>query len=723
MSFSRLHKLVCYLIAGMGLFALSLGSELEPLTLTLIGLGFVASWFAEAPLVLGARYASIWNASVVGLLALQVYRGLSDAPTLAMAIEFAAYLQLSRLFNRRGAVEYQQIAVLAFLHLIAATVLSTSLTYGVVFVGFVIATPWMLALSHLRREIEGNYPTVVSGDAQAHSALRRVLASRRVVGPQFLLGTALLSVPLFLMTLTIFVLVPRVGQGFLSFNRDGGQKSTGFGNQIELGGFGLIRDDPTVVLRLTPLPESSKPAPNVGFRLRGTSFDHYDGKRWTRSPSIARELRPFGRDYYVTRRMPDEARDKAYRIVLDALDEPVVFLPTGTVAVKVDPLMKGGRPSLRRITRSAGFDVRYLNGDDIGLLYTVYVSTDPAERDVAPVTDEVADSYLQLPKGTERIAELARKVVDGATEPEAMAKAVERFLKQGAFRYSLDQPDVGNRPPLDVFLFEVKRGHCEYFSSAMSVMLRTLGVPARNVTGFVGGRYNPYGGYYALRQGDAHSWVEVYVPGRGWAGYDPTPASRAAIGPRQNVWADLNALIDALRTRWTTSVVGYDLRTQVGALQRLSQWLASHRPSSAERGFNGGSARSTRFETGTVKLVLGAVIGLAALAGLAYWLGKRRKGTGGRVLGADELEALRLYRELEAALTRRGHPRAPSATPNEHVAALRAAGFADSDAVQQVTDGYMAARYGQASLGPEQLARLRAAVRQVRSGEQPTSGS
>lgn len=724
MSFSRLHKLVCYLIAGLGLFALSLGSELESHVLWLIGAGFVGSWFAEAPLVLGARYANLWNGSVVALLLVQLYRGLSAEPTLAMAIEFAAYLQVSRLFNRRSAAEYQQIAVLSFLHLIAATVLTTSISYGVVFIGFVIATPWMLALSHLRREIEGNYPSVVEGDSQAHSALRRVLSSRRVVGPQYLLGTAMLSVPLFLMTLVIFVLVPRVGQGFLSFSRSAEQPTTGFGNEIELGGFGVIRDDPTVVLRLSPVPALEGPVPTLAFRLRGTSFDHYDGKRWTRSPSVGRELRAFRSDYYVTRRLP-QPRDRVFRVVLDPLDEPVVFLPTGTVALAVDPQIKAGERRFRRLTRSAGFDVRYMNADDLGLIYNVYISPDPTERDVPPVADEVADSYLQLPDGTERIAEFARELTQGETEPAAIAMALERHLKHGTYRYTLEQPNVGERPPLEVFLFEARRGHCEYFSSAMTVMLRTLGVPARNVTGFVGGRYNPYGGYYAIRQGDAHSWVEVYVPGRGWVTYDPTPAARAAVGPRQNLWSDLNALVDALRTRWTTSVVGYDLRTQTAALRKLAAWLASQRTPGSERGVDGGMARRTRFDPQALKLAAGVLVGLAALTTLAFWLGRRRRRAAGTKLGHDAVEALRLYRDLEAALGARGHPRPPAVTPTEHAQALHAAGFADSDAVQEVTASYVACRFGEVPLDPSRLAELRARVRQVQSGARPrtTSGS
>ena len=274
MSFATLHKLVAYLLSGLGLLALSLGTELEPNVVVLMFLGFVGSFFAEGRLLRHPYYAKAWTLVLAAALAFQCLRALSAEPTLAMPIEFAALLQISKLWNRRTAVDYQHIAVLAFLHLIAATVLSTSLSYAVIFIGFVIATPWMLALSQLRREIEGNYPASAPNDEKAQAAVRRVLKSRRVVGASFLISTALLAVPLFVMTLAIFVVVPRVGQGFLNLQHTRGQRVAGFGSQIELGGFGVIRDDPTVVLRVTPLPRVDEKAPRMSLRMRGTSFDN-----------------------------------------------------------------------------------------------------------------------------------------------------------------------------------------------------------------------------------------------------------------------------------------------------------------------------------------------------------------------------------------------------------------------------------------------------------------
>jgi len=723
-SFSALHKAVAYLLSGLGLFALSLGSELSTPVQVLIALGYVGSYFAEPPLIDNPRYGSAWNASVVGLLILQLLRAFDQGPSLGMAIEFAAYLQLSRLFNRRSAADYQQIGMLAFLHLIAGTVLSTKLSYAAVFIGFVMATPWMLALSHLRREIEGNYRATEASpeeQARAQTALSRVLASKRVVGPSFLFGTALLSLPLFAMTLAIFIMVPRVGQGFLSFRRDGGERVTGFGNQVELGGFGVIRRDPTVVLRVSPLDEKPDEEGKRFLRLRGTSFDRYDGRRWTRSPGDVDELSPDGGGYHVIRRQPrlgGKLADRRYRIVLDQLDEPVVFLPHGVVGLKLAERVVRARSVRRPLRLGPGFDLRYADPDGVGLIYTVDVSRDPKERHLPVLPSEPRRNYERVPPGHERIAELAREVTGGIEDPLAMAQRIEAFLGRGEFTYSLEQPEVEQRLPLEVFLFEAKRGHCEYFSSAMAVMLRTLGVPARNVTGFVGGRYNPIGGYYALRQGDAHSWVEAYVEGRGWLTFDPTPAARAGMGPPEGVWADLGAVMDAIRTKWMTSVVGYDLRAQRGMLRKLWLWAAQRRAAARQAEATSGSSQSPGFDLRrALREHRGLVVGLLLLGfGLwivrLFWPGAAQ---GRRKLAPRQQQALDLYAQLERALRKRGHPRPPALTPVEHARALSLQNFPERAEVEAVTAAYMRLRYGDEAIEPAELVQLRAAIERIGS--------
>lgn len=717
MSFSLLHKLVAYLISGLGLGALSLGSELSALSVALIVLGYVASFFAEGKVLKLPNYAQAWTAAVVLFLVLQLVRGFTDELTLAMAMEFAAFLQISRLFNRRTAADYQQIAVLAFLHLIAATVLSVSLVYAALFIGFVIVTPWMLALSNLRREIESNYSSTAEPDDRALAAIRRVLASKRVVGGRFLLGTAALALPIFIMTLAIFVVVPRVGKGFFGFQRDRAQRVAGFGNLIELGGFGLIQDDPTVVLRVTPLPKTDKRPPRLNLRMRGTSFDNYDGRRWTRTPGNGMASRP-GRPFYPVTRWSDLRGASTMRIVLNRLEEKVVFLPANTVMLELPERFEGGRRITPQLVRSRGLDIRYIDDGSMALVYKVYVNKYATAIDHPYLDPATRRLYLELPAGHERIIELSREVTRGALDvPKKVERILEYLRDSGRFSYSLLQPEVGKRLPLEVFLFDEKRGHCEYFSSAMAVMLRAVGVPSRNVSGFLGGVYNQYGDYYALSQSDAHSWVEAYVDGFGWVALDPTPAAGQNGARPTTLWTTLYAMLDAVRTRWMTSVVAYDLQTQVSMAHKVFRVVQALRGSDLFSGTREGGNKQRKLWR-RAKVLLGWLVFSAALLGAALWLVLRRRDThssGGHPLSRNASEAVKLYRELERTLGRQGHARPPSSTPREHARQLERRGLPWAGEVGEVTRCYMEARYGDRCLSAADLSRLRSLIASIAS--------
>ena len=295
--------------------------------------GYVASWFAEDKLIAQAALRSaVDRRGGRAARACRSRAALLTEPTLAMAIEFAAFLQISRLCNRRTAVDYQQIAVLAFLHLIAATVLSTNLSYAALFVGFVIATPWMLALSHLRREIEGNYPAQTDADPQ-RARRDPARARQQARGGPALPGRHRAAVGAAVRddARDLRRSCRASGQGFLSFRREHGPARR---RLRQPGRARRLRRDPRRpdgrAARDAACRAIDQKAPRISLRLRGTSFDHYDGRRWTRSPSAraahARASRPVLSD-------PARARTattiRQLQIVLDHLDEPVVFLPAG----------------------------------------------------------------------------------------------------------------------------------------------------------------------------------------------------------------------------------------------------------------------------------------------------------------------------------------------------------------------------------------------------------
>ncbi len=231
-------------------------------------------------------------------------------------------------------------------------------------------------------------------------------------------------------------------------------------------------------------------------------------------------------------------------------------------------------------------------------------------------------------------------------------------------------------------------------------MLRTQGIPARNVTGFVGGTFNEYGGYYAIRQGDAHSWVEAWLDER-WVTLDPTPFARARMGQAGGLLDEIRAAIDALRMRWSRDVVGYDLRDQVDGLRKLFRFFRSFRDT---RPTPDGGATPSPAERGATPLwPIAIAIGVFLLLLAVWWRRRRREPRDRRGRrrdpGPSAREATRLYRRLEKRLERLGFPRKPSTTPKEHVTALRADhGLEGQEVVEAITEAYLAARYGGADL-------------------------
>ena len=719
MRFGLLHELVSFGLAALGLGALSLGSELGPGVLVALFVGFVASSFVGPRTWSRPGYDTLWNAFVVALLALQVARGMMGVAILSLGLEFAAALQIAKLFHRRTAKDYQHIQTLAFLHLVAATVLSSGLDYAFYFLGFVVVTPWMLALTHLRNEIESHYgpegpesaPDVEEGSdpAAGNERVERVLRSRRIAGPGFLFATAGLSVPLFVITAAFFMLFPRVGLGFLNFGAADGRQVAGFGSDVSLGGFGVIRDDPTVVLRVTPSDLSEDP-PERSFRLRGTSFDRYRDARWTRSPARAEEV--FAAfSYYDLSGAPRTDADLTLDIVLDALDEPVLFFPSGTLGVSMAPRVAGGYDVQRRLMVSPGLDVRYAEPDGLEVHYTVHVDT--GRRTLPTSLDEpTAARYLQLPDGLERLSSLARERAGVGSAAEQAARLESWLRDSGDFTYSLEMPDVEGRDPLEAFVFDARSGHCEYFSTALAVMLRTLGIPSRNVTGFIGGLYNPYGRYYAIRQGDAHSWVEAHYDGA-WHVLDPTPPSRGDLGPSEDGWlVAVRGALDALRVKWARDVVGYDLRRQMEGLREMMRWFRSMRGGRE----SSAPARARGQRTGGLGgwMVPVALAVLALLGGAWAWRRRRRRDAPVR-LDPGAREAKTLYEELERAMARSGIPRAAHRTPREHAKDVAATAFPAADAIVEVTDAYELARFGGVTLPPERVRALKHRIAEVRA--------
>ena len=724
MRFGLVHRVMTDALATLGVLAVVSTASMSGWTNIVLLVGLAAAlaiperWQSSTALRHFAQFAPI------ALFVAQGARLLAGRSALDVAVEFAALLQIVRLATRRGAAHDQQIIVLALLHLVAGTVLGGGLMYGVCFLGFLVVAPGALVLSHLRREVEGNYRQGARDRTGLPVDVPRILRSRRVVGRGFLGATCLMSVPIFLFTATLFILFPRVGLSVLLLNHPRAGRMVGFSDHVDLGEVGVLRSDPSIALRFD-IPDLPEPPPaRMILRLRGTAFDAYDGRAWARTQLERRPIeRQLGHgDSYAIMRPADPAHDRRISFDLEPIDPPVVFLPPHAAAIQLRPPGQAILSEPLSLHRGPENELRYGGSDAHGLRYDVFLAR---ERETVPEPLAPSDRarYLAMPALPGRIEMLAREWADGMPTELLKARAIEERLKT-LYRYDVASPSGGQKQPLDHFLFESKRGHCEFFSTAMAMMLREVGIPSRNVTGFVGGTYNRFGHYYAVREGDAHSWVEAYLEDTqghvGWHTFDPTPPAGAQpLEDTTGTFVYLRDFIEALSQRWNRYVVGYDLRTQVRIFEDISRRYERLR---ASAGLNRGPLdRVTR-----APVLAGVILVLLAGAYIA-WKRRRRAGSSGAPLAPKtaldrRLEsAAALYRSLELTLSTLGVGRPTSLPPLRHAEQLVTQQHPLATEILALTQVYIETRFGGADLTEDTARDFERRVRLLRA--QPVASS
>ena len=268
------------------------------------------------------------------------------------------------------------------------------------------------------------------------------------------------------------------------------------------------------------LPASDMPQPSKHY-LRSLAFDTYGGLRWHHS-QYSEQPRQAGQNVSADAdALRGERVQQQYEIVTPrsqailALNQPI----SADVSYQVI---------------GNGEDFIGLSMDRVRSRYQVAsVVPQPTERELRRAGSDYPSwvrHYLELPSMPSRVADLAREVTSKASNPYDKAKAIEGYLRKMDYSGQVVPPPEG-RDAVDYFLFDSKRGYCDYFASAMVVMLRAVDVPARLATGYAVGDYDQEQEAYVGRQRDAHSWPEAYFSGIGWIEFEPTPSNPVIARP------------------------------------------------------------------------------------------------------------------------------------------------------------------------------------------------
>ncbi|MFI5339804.1 MAG: DUF3488 and DUF4129 domain-containing transglutaminase family protein [Candidatus Methylomirabilales bacterium] len=549
MPFSLFFKLTLYLLVLDAFGALYLTEILEWPGLVATLLTILGSWWADEIRVRTPNYRRLWDVITAVFCIYAVLDLLFLAESfIAVVIHLLLFLQAYKLYNARSHRDLLDIFILTFLQLTVVCTLTISFGFLLVFCLYMVLGTWGLILLHLKRETDLALP----------ERSRELLAGSDLVAPGFLLSSVGVAVTSLLLTLTIFFVIPRVGRTYLPLKTQIGSMTTGFTDRMDLGTYGTIQNDPTIVMRVS-FPESVvSPERLSDLRWRGVAFDNFDGQSWSLRDPGRTPVRRSREGYFLLAPPRWRAPFLTYEVFLEPMGTEVIFTLARVVSIQgrfagltedsANGLSLAPPPSSR---------LRYMAVSQPERFRLEQLRQPVRPGDYPP---EIREAYLQLPKLSPRLRALARELALGAETPYDVARRMEAYLT-GNLRYSLDLRRESNLDPLDDFLFSRKAGNCEYFAASMAVLLRVVGIPARVVNGFQRGEWNEVGQFYAVRQRDAHSWVEVFFPELGWVTFDPSP--RAAFEEQAfgaSSW--VGKYFDALRMRWNRSVIDYNVGDQ-----------------------------------------------------------------------------------------------------------------------------------------------------------------
>ncbi len=458
-----------------------------------------------------------------GVLCLTALRMNAD-DFISLTVEALLMLLAIKLLGAKRFRDYMQIYLISLFLLIGSALLSTDIEFSLYLVGVIfLITATVVLLTYFSEDPAMVLPA---------STITRILSK-----------TSLISIVVIPVTVVMFLILPRTSYPVLYFLNKG-SAVTGFGDSVRLGKVSDIQEDPAVAFRVH--------MEKVGDDLlywRGIALDYFDGASWT---AVKSESRKGGE----------------------------MHLP-GARITQIIYLEPGGHNHLFALDKPTAVSLRYAK-KTAALTYTlpqnifrrIRYDAVSSLSDILPEQKIERDVYLQMPEMDLARTRAVVKTLSSGRNGEETADAILHFLGNGEYRYSLTNLPFSDNP-IEDFLFVHKYGDCEYFASAMAVMLRIAGVPSRIVGGYRGGYYNEAGGYYLVPQKNAHVWVEAYIENKGWLRMDPTPAGieNFVSGPPGDLLFRIRLLMDSMNYYWDAMVINYDFTKQLSLFLKMKSLM------------------------------------------------------------------------------------------------------------------------------------------------------
>jgi transglutaminase-like putative cysteine protease len=483
---------------------------------------------------------------------------------------------------------------------------------------------------------------------------------------------ALLLLQALPLMLVLFLLFPRIQGPLWGLPHDAHAGLSGLSDNMSPGSLNSLILSDAVAFRAE---FRGRIPPAQALYWRGPVLWDYDGKTWTAPRFVLNSGEPESGESEIEYTVTLEPHNKRWLFALE---------------------MPATRPPRSLLTR----DMQLLSSTPVRSRIRYDMKSRQRITYGADDSESLLQRALQLPEGfNPQTLAHARKLRQQSGDDRQLVDAVLSSFRNENFVYTLSPPLLGEHA-VDEFLFGTRRGFCEHYASAFTVLMRAAGIPARVVTGYQGGQINPVGDYVLVRQADAHAWAEIWLQGSGWVRIDPT----AAVSPARVERGIASALP-------STDTLPLFVRGDIEWLQRVrltwdsvtytwNQWVLGYNPERQRQFLSNIGFSDATWQKLAVALFLfaGAAVMIGAM--LAF-----------RELRANRRDAVRTaYDRFCRVLARRGLPRHPAEGPLVYAERARRWRPDAATAIDSITGRYIDLRYG-ARPGAEALREFKHQVR------------